>query len=245
MSARLVALVPAAGRGERFGSDRPKMFLEVAGRPLLAWTVDRLLTAGVAALALAVPEERLGEALRLATARPEPWERVVFTAGGESRQASVAACLDALGGPPDDLLVVHDGARPAFSLRDFEATVEAAGDRGGALLGRPVSDTLKEVGERRVRATIDRSRLFRAETPQVFRRRDLERALDRARADGFVGTDEASLVERLGDVEIAAVAAQDPNPKLTTPGDLPLLEWLLAAGSEPVAADGPASGGVD
>jgi 2-C-methyl-D-erythritol 4-phosphate cytidylyltransferase len=237
----LVALVPAAGRGERFGSERPKMFLEVAGRPVLAWTVDRLLDAGVEALALAVPEERLEEALRLASRRPDSWERVVFTAGGESRQASVAACLDALGGPPEDLLVVHDGARPAFSRRDFEATIEAAGGGGGALLGRPISDTLKELDERRVRATIDRSHLFRAETPQVFRRRDLERALARARADGFIGTDEASLVERLGDVEIAAVAARDPNPKLTTPGDLPLLEWLLGGGS----GAGPAAESAD
>lgn len=221
------------------------MFVEVAGRPVLAWTVDRLLAAGVEALALAVPEERLEEALHLATARPTPWERVVFTAGGESRQDSVTACLEALGGPADDLLVVHDGARPAFSLRDFEATVEAAGDRGGALLGRPVSDTLKELDGRQVRSTIDRSRLFRAETPQVFRRRDLERALERARADGFVGTDEASLVERLGDVAIAAVAARDPNPKLTTPGDVPLLEWLLASGIGGVSAVERASGGVE
>jgi len=183
-------------------------------------------------VAVAVPEDRLADTLALAgvlgAARPEAWKRVVCTAGGDTRQASVEACLAVAGGEPDDLLLIHDGARPAFSERDLEATVEAARTSGGAILGRAVSDTLKRVDGGRVRSTVDRSRLFRAETPQVFRRRDFERALRRARADDFVGTDEASLVERLGDVEIRAVEARDPNPKLTTPGDLQLLETLLA-----------------
>jgi len=207
----------------------------VAGRPLLAWTVERLIFAGVELAAVAVPEERLGEARALGAGDPEAWQRVVWTAGGDSRQASVEACLAVAAGGPDDLLLIHDGARPAFSTRDLDATVEAARAFGGAVLGRPVSDTLKEIGDGAVRSTVDRARLFRAETPQVFRRGDFERALAAAHAEGFVGTDEASLVERLGDVEIRAVAARDPNPKLTTPGDLPLLELLLS-GHTPLPA---------
>ena len=106
--------------------------------------------------------------------------------------------------------------------------VESAARSGGAILGRAVSDTIKRIEAWRVVTTLDRRALFRAETPQVFRRATLERALERARQDRFVGTDEASLVERLGDVAIAAVEASAPNPKVTVPADLALVEWLLS-----------------
>jgi 2-C-methyl-D-erythritol 4-phosphate cytidylyltransferase len=225
---RLLALVPAAGRGERFGAGHPKVFQEIAGRPVLAWTVDRLLAAGAETVSVALPREWLARGVELSAAAPELWRRVAWTVGGESRQESVAACLAVAGGLPDDLLLIHDGARPAVSRRDLEAAVEAARRRGAAVLGRPVSDTLKRVAAGQVRETVDRSALFRAETPQLFRCADFERALELARRDGFIGTDEASLVERLPGIEIEAVPARDPNPKLTSPADLALLEMLLA-----------------
>lgn len=221
---RVHGVVPAAGRGERFGGDRPKQFLEVAGRSLLYWSVERLRRAGFVTVTVAAPAEALAEAARLLPA--QSWLRIVE--GGSTRQASVAAALAASPAGPDDLVAVHDAARPATALTDLRAVVESAARSGGAILGRMVSDTLKRIEAWRVVATLDRHALFRAETPQVFPRATLERALARARDDRFVGTDEASLVERLGDVAIAAVEAASPNPKVTVPADLALIEWLLS-----------------
>lgn len=221
---RVHGVVPAAGRGERFGGDRPKQFLEVAGRPLLAWTVDRLRRAGFASVTVAAPAEALDEARRLLPAAA--WLRVVE--GGATRQASVWAALAASPALADDLVAVHDAARPATAVADLRAVIESAARSGGAVLGRAVSDTIKRIEAWRVVATLDRRTLFRAETPQVFRRATLERALGRARDERFVGTDEASLVERLGEVAIAAVEAAAPNPKVTVPADLALVEWLLS-----------------
>lgn len=224
MSARLIALVPAAGRGERFGGERSKMFVLLEGRTILEWTVARLLEAGAERITVALPPA----VLRQAADRGTPDPRIAFVAGGDSRQASVAACLRATPGDDSDLVMVHDGARPAFRLADITRTVEAARETGAAILGRPVADTLKRIEGERVTGTVDRARLFRAETPQVFRRELLERAFRSADTDGFLGTDEASLVERLADVEVRAVAAKAPNPKLTNPGDLELIRQLLA-----------------
>jgi 2-C-methyl-D-erythritol 4-phosphate cytidylyltransferase len=216
-------LVPAAGRGERFGGDEPKQFALLAGRPVLAWTVDSLLTAGVTSLTVAVPAALIDRARGLAN---DP--RVLFVAGGADRQGSVEACLAGCPADPEELVLVHDGARPAVAAVDVAACVEAASAFDGAVLGRSVSDTLKLVAAGEIQSTVDRSFLFRAETPQVFPRSLLERALTQAREDGFAGTDEASVVERIPGVRLAAVEARHRNPKLTTPGDLPLLAALLA-----------------
>lgn len=146
--------------------------------------------------------------------------------GGASRQQSVAACLAS--SPDDvDLVLVHDGARPAVSIRDVVATIAAVGEDDGAVLGRPVADTLKRLDGSRVTGTVDRRPLFRAETPQVFRREVLDRALEISARDRFVGTDEASIVERLEGVRINATMATGPNPKLTHRQDLRWLELLL------------------
>lgn len=214
--------MPAGGRGERFGGDTPKQLIEVAGKPLLAWALDRLLGAGLDGLTVALPERWLASA-------PEifPDHRgLSWVAGGASRQQSVAACLAS--SPDDvDLVLVHDGARPAVSIRDVVATIAAVGEDDGAVLGRPVADTLKRLKGSRVTGTVDRRPLFRAETPQVFRREVLDRALEISARDRFVGTDEASIVERLEGVRINATMATRPNPKLTHRQDLPWLQSLL------------------
>jgi 2-C-methyl-D-erythritol 4-phosphate cytidylyltransferase len=216
------ALVPAGGRGERFGGGRPKLLWVVAGKPVLAWTLERLAT--TASVTVAVPAELLEEVA--AVLRVD--ERVRCVAGGPTRQESVAACLAACPAAPSDWLLVHDGARPALHREDLSACLEGVAGADGAVLGRPVSDTLKLVAGGLVQGTVDRSFLFRAETPQIFSRELLERALAAALEAGFAGTDEAALVERLPGARVAAVAARHPNPKLTTPGDLPLIEALLA-----------------
>ena len=220
--ARLIALVPAAGRGERFGGGLPKQFLAVAGKPVLAWAIERLLACGVERVTVALPQDRLGDVGELLAD-----DRVTWIAGGATRQESVARCLAASPGDPGDLVLVHDGARPAVACEDIRAVLEAAIAAGAAVLGRPLGDTIKRLEGDRIEATIERAGLFRAETPQIFRRQLLARALEQARHDHFEGTDESSVVERLPAVRIVAVVARHPNPKLTQPTDLSGVEALL------------------
>ena len=215
-------LVPAGGRGERFGGETPKQLIPVAGRPLLAWTLERLLRAGLAGLTVALPESWLHTAAEILPGE----DRIRWVPGGDSRQLSVAACLASV--PDDiDLVLVHDGARPAVAVADLRATIDAAADDGAAVLGRPVADTLKRVEQGAITATVDRQELFRAEKPQVIRPELLQEALGRCFPDGFVGTDEASIVARIPGVSIRAVVASRPNPKLTQTQDLRLVEMLL------------------
>jgi 2-C-methyl-D-erythritol 4-phosphate cytidylyltransferase len=219
---KIWGLVPAGGRGERFGGETPKQLVPIAGRPLLVWTLERLLGGGLAGVTVALPAATLWQASELLPEDP----RIRVVAGGERRQDSVAACLE--DSPEDaDLVVVHDGARPAVALADLQSTIRAAMDHGAAVLGRRVADTIKRADKGWIRATVDRDRLFRAETPQVFETSILRRALAQSAAEGFVGTDEAASVERLAGVEIRAVEATGPNPKLTHRRDLPLIELLL------------------
>lgn len=227
------AVVPAAGRGLRFGGTLSKQFESIAGRPLLAWTVERLLAAGVESVTVALPAD--------IAAAPPAWlndSRICTVSGGDSRQDSVTAALAASPAEGRDLVLVHDGARPALAAADLFAVCQAALSADGAILGRGASDTLKLLEQGVIVGTVDRSKVFRAETPQVFRREVLERAIEAALAVGFSGTDEASLVERLPGARIVAVEAGSPNPKLTMPADLPLVRALLerlreAAGDAP------------
>ncbi len=217
------AVVPAAGRGLRFGGTLSKQFESIAGRPLLSWTVERLLAAGVDSVTVALPPD--------VAAAPPDWladARVRTVPGGDSRQESVTAALAASPALGGDLVLVHDGARPALAAEDLDAVCQAALSADGAVLGRGVSDTLKLLEQGVIVGTVDRRRIFRAETPQVFRRSLLEQAIEAAMAVGFVGTDEASLVERLPGARVLAVEATRPNPKLTTAVDLPLVRMLLA-----------------
>lgn len=219
-----IALVPAAGEGRRFSGDEPKLWVRVAGRPVVLWTVERLREAGIDRLVVALPPGDLA-------ARREELESAVdgvrCVAGGATRQESVSCALAAAAGADDDLIAVHDGARPAVASKDVQRTVEAAELSGAALLGRPVTDTLKRLRGELVEETVPRRDLFRAETPQVFRRELLTRALRQAGADGFVGSDEAAAVERLPGTRVRVVAATRPNPKLTRVADLDYLEFLL------------------
>ncbi|MGH9379837.1 MAG: 2-C-methyl-D-erythritol 4-phosphate cytidylyltransferase [Thermoanaerobaculia bacterium] len=229
-----IALVPAAGEGRRFAGDEPKLWTRVAGRPVLLWTVERLYEAGLDRVVVALPP---GQLPSLQDELDSLGRGIHCVAGGATRQQSVANALAAAPGAGDDLIVVHDGARPAVAQADVRRTVEAADLSGAALLGRPVTDTLKRLRGELVEETVPRHDLFRAETPQVFRRDLLQRALRQAADDGFVGSDEASAVERLPGVRVRVVAATRPNPKLTRVGDLAYLEFLLRQSMvEPVAS---------
>jgi 2-C-methyl-D-erythritol 4-phosphate cytidylyltransferase len=207
-----VALLVAAGSGERLGAGRPKAFASLAGRPMLEWSLDAIRAAGIEETVVAVPPGHHVEG-------------VIVVAGGATRSASVRAALAAA--PPGDV-VVHDAARPLVTPAHFEATLAALAHADCAIAAAPVTDTVKEAGpDGRVVATLDRSRLWAIQTPQAFRRAALERALAVDDAVLAQATDDAWLVERAGG-SVRVVESTPANLKVTTPFDLRLAEHLLA-----------------
>ena len=227
------ALVPAAGSGRRFGGEVPKQYLRAAGKPLIEHVLVALLShPGVDGVVVSLAE---------GDARWPGWtslhgKPVVACIGGGERADSVLAALHALpaGVADDELLLVHDAARPNLHADDIAALIGAANAcDDGAILAAPVRDTLKraEAGNRdgspRIGATEPRDGLWRALTPQAFRRGLLRGALERAHAEGLVATDEAMAVERVG-LHPALVEGREDNLKVTTPADLALAEFLLA-----------------
>lgn len=222
------ALVPAAGSGRRFGGDVPKQYLHAAGKPLIGHALEALL---------AHPQM---DGVVVALAADDPhwpgWtilhgKPVVTCVGGVERADSVLAALHAL---PDNvahdaLLLVHDAARPNVRGGDVSKLIAAANaQRDGAILAAPVRDTLKASdADHRIEVTVPRAGLWRALTPQAFRRDLLQRALQTAQAAGVMVTDEAMAVERLG-LHPVLVEGREDNLKVTTPADLALVEFLLA-----------------
>ena len=222
------ALVPAAGSGRRFGGEVPKQYLQAAGKPLVEHALHALLShPGVdgAVVALAAGDARWPGWTSL---HGKP---VVACIGGGERVDSVLAALRALpaGVADDALLLVHDAARPNLHAGDISSLIDAANAcADGAILAAPVRDTLKRADAlQRIAMTEPRDGLWRALTPQAFRRDLLRRALERAQADGMVATDEAMAVERLG-LHPALVEGREDNLKVTTPADLALADYLLS-----------------
>jgi 2-C-methyl-D-erythritol 4-phosphate cytidylyltransferase len=204
-----VALLVAAGSGERLGAGGPKAFVALAGRPMVAWSLDALRAAGIEDVVVAVPPATIGG----------------DAPGGATRSASVRAALAAA--PPGDV-VVHDAARPLVTPEHFTAALAALADADAAIAAAPVTDTVKEAGaDRRVTATLDRSRLWAVQTPQAFRRAALEGALDVDDATLARATDDAWLVERAGGT-VRVVESTPANLKVTTPHDLRIAALLLA-----------------
>jgi len=151
--------------------------------------------------------------------------------GGNSRQESVERALAAVS-PDTDLVAVHDAVRPFIDLEIIEKAIDEAAEYGAAIVGIVPVDTVKQVSGAqasgaKIRSTISRERLVLAQTPQVFRFDLLKQAFDAARRDGFVGTDESSLVERLEQVEVRVVMGSDRNIKITKPGDMDLARLFL------------------
>jgi 2-C-methyl-D-erythritol 4-phosphate cytidylyltransferase len=222
-----VALLVAAGSGERLGAGRPKAFVVLAGRPMLEWSLDALRAAGIEDVVVAAPPEAVGADGTLVAGGDVVAldERVRVVPGGVTRSASVRAALAAA--PPGDV-VVHDAARPLVTPDHFTAALEALAGADCAIAAAPVTDTVKEAGpDRLVSATLDRSRLWAVQTPQAFRRAALERAL--AVGDDVLAraTDDAWLVERTGGT-VRVVESTPANLKVTTPFDLRIAEQLLA-----------------
>jgi 2-C-methyl-D-erythritol 4-phosphate cytidylyltransferase len=217
-----VALIVAAGRGERLGSGRPKALVLLCGKPMLQWTVDALRAVeAVDRIVVALPADALQEA---------PADTVAV-AGGTVRSESVRNALAATD-PGDGPVIVHDAARPLATSGLFEralAELESSG-ADAVIAATPVTDTIKRVasGGRTVAETLDRSSLWAVQTPQVFRRAALERALSDASDELLAeATDDAWLIERAGGVVHVAQAPVE-NIKITTPTDLHVAELMLA-----------------
>ncbi len=225
----LWCVVPAAGRGSRFGADVPKQYVSVAGKPLLRWTLERLAAhpriAGLVVVLSA--DDGLWSDLPRLAGKP-----IVTAVGGSERSDSVLAGLQALAGTVGDadFILVHDAARPCVRDADITRLIERGVTAGGGLLGAPLRDTLKRAdADGCVAATEPREARWRALTPQLFRRGELVAALERARADGIAVTDEAMAMERCGHRPLLVEGSED-NIKVTTPVDLAWVRFLLAGG---------------
>ncbi len=205
----VVGIVPAGGSGERLGADRPKAFVVCAGRPLVDWSIDVLS---------AVCD-------RVVVAGPAGHLRPGWVEGGPSRSASVRNALAAA--PEARTAVVHDAARPLVTRELVESCLAALMGVDGAIAAAPVTDTIKQAfPDGTVERTLDRSRLWAIQTPQVFRADALRRALDVDEAVLAGATDDASLVESAGG-SIRVVEAPPENFKITSAADLARAESLL------------------
>ena len=225
-------LIAAAGSGRRMGADRNKLLLPLAGRPVLAWTLEAALACPAIRWIGVVGQPHDAEAIAAIVAAAQPDRPVHWILGGDTRQESVSRGLAALPAEAEGVLI-HDGARclvePALLERCVAALGEAIAAGSGFVAATPVTETIKDVdGSGTITATPDRSRLWAAQTPQGFSVAQLRRAHATASAKGWSVTDDAALFERLG-LPVRVLEAPPSNIKLTTGFDLTIAEAVLAA----------------
>ncbi len=226
---KAVAIIVAAGSGERFGN-AAKVMAPLLGRPVLAWSLDAFaqskFTSGIVIVA-----GRHTQADITALLADGTWSKVItVVSGGATRQQSMAKGV-AAAPKGTDIVLVHDAARPLVLPDQVDACIEAAIKRGGAILAAPMTDTIKRVDDGEIVETIDRSMLWGAQTPQAFRA-DRMRVMAALAADAEPGiTDEASLAERFG-YSVQIVASDSTNLKITHPHDLLMAEAILRAREE-------------
>lgn len=231
-SGRQVVIIVAAGQGKRMGPGVDKLWIEIAGRPVIAHTWRRCAVAASVDEVVIVVRAGLEEAFRALASGlelPKPWRLV---AGGAERQDSVWNGLAALG-PETELVAIHDGARPCVAERLIADTFAAARETGAAVAAQRVTDTIKESADgAMITGHLDRGRLWAVQTPQTFRVEVIRRALAEVRRRGLLVTDDTAACELIGQ-PVRLVACADPNPKVTTPADVGFVELLLRSGSAP------------
>jgi 2-C-methyl-D-erythritol 4-phosphate cytidylyltransferase len=219
-------IIVAAGQGKRMGSRVDKLFLPLAGRPVIAHTWRRFDEAKcIDEIVLVVREGRQKKFAALAKKYRfrKPYHII---AGGAERQDSVWNGLASLS-PATKIVAIHDAARPCVSEELIAATITAARDMGAAVAAQPVTDTIKHSDTGKVISrTLDRSKLWSVQTPQTFRVEIIRRAIAAARRRKLIFTDDTAACELIGH-PVRLVAGKHPNPKVTVPGDLPLVEALL------------------
>jgi len=229
----VLAIIPAAGMGVRMGGGTPKQFLSLEGVPIFIHTLRKFVTSHVIdEIYLALRPEDM-ERARRDIDREHFAKSVRLVAGGATRQETVSNAL-AEAPATTEIVVVHDAVRPFIELEMIQSVVEAARKDGAAILGIPSVDTVKQVERQRVLGTLPRERIVLAQTPQAFRYDMIREALARATVDGFVGSDESSLVERLGHT-VTVLMGSGRNLKITRPADLPLARLYIAQEREQTA----------
>ena len=226
----VLGIIAAAGTGVRMGSGTPKQFLALEGVPIFVHTLRKFSSSEVIdEIYVAVRPEDV-ERARQDLEREHFTKPVRLVNGGPSRQETVARAL-AQAPQGTELVVVHDAVRPFVDLEMIRRVTEAARLEGGAILGILSVDTVKQVERQMIVGTIPRERIALAQTPQAFRYAVLREAFDRAAADGFNGSDEASLVERLG-YTVTVLLGSERNIKITKPSDLPIARLYIAQEKE-------------
>ncbi len=227
---QVFAILPAAGLGTRMAGPQPKQFLALDGVPILIHSLRAFAAVErVTAIYVAVRKPEM-ERVEAQVAEYGFTGRVRMVEGGNNRQESVSHALAALPAADDDIVLVHDAVRPLIDAATIERTIDAVIEHGAAIVGLPAVDTIKQVERTAhgalITSTIPREFVVLAQTPQGFRYGLLQRAFAEATEDGFVGTDEASVVERAG-APVAVVHGSQVNLKITQPGDLELAEFYL------------------
>ena len=241
---KVIVIIPAAGLGTRMtptaaGSKSrkkltpSKQFTELGGTPILIHTLRKFAAAeSVNEIWIALRQNEIaGFRSRLESEAKDVYKKKVeLVVGGEHRQQSVENALNAVAAKPDDIVLVHDAVRPLVTPEIIQQVIEAAQKYGAAIAGLPAVDTVKQVERTAegavIKSTIPRAGIVMAQTPQGFRYSVIKKAFDEASADGFLGTDEASLVERSGH-EVAVVMGSPRNIKITAPADMELAEFYL------------------
>ncbi len=221
-------IVPAAGVGARMGADRPKQYLSLDGLPVIQHSINRLLSLdNLQGVVVAIAA---GDHWWHDIEWPGQSGRITVVEGGGERSDSVLNALESLAdhASEEDWVLVHDAARPCLSERDLKAMVEQLWEHPvGGILAAPLSDTIKRAGsDGEIIETVDRSALWRALTPQMFRLGMLQDALQKSRDAGVAVTDDAQAIERLG-LQPQLVAGDAGNMKITNPGDILLAEEIL------------------
>src|SRR5208282_4228679 len=244
---KVVVIIPAAGLGTRMapvpsakdaGARKPhpsKQFTELGGTPILIHTLRKFAAVNaVSEIWIALRENEIeGFRDRLAKesgSNSGHKKKIELVVGGEHRQQSVENALKALSAADDDIILVHDAVRPFVTAEIIQDVIEAAKKYGAAIAGLPAVDTVKQVERTAegaiIKATLPRAGIVMAQTPQGFRYSVIKKAFDEASADGFMGTDESSLVERSGH-DVAVVMGSPRNIKITAPADMELAEFYL------------------
>ena len=223
------AIIVAAGKGTRMGANVDKLWLEVAGRPVVAHTWRQFNDAADVDEIILVVRDGMQEHFTELAAQfnfQKPFRLVV---GGAERQDSVWNGLEAVS-PKTEIVAIQDAARPCTSAELIAATIAAARETGAAVAAQPVVDTLKETADGKVISrTVDRSKLWAVQTPQTFRVAVIRNAIAAARQQGLVLTDDTAACELIGQA-VRLVKSNTPNPKVTVPADLPFIESLLRPG---------------
>ena len=221
-----VAIIVAAGKGTRMGPNIDKLFLDVAGRPVIAHTWQRFEDCDAVSEVVLVVRDGMQQAFKELQETYKFRKRVTFVAGGKERQDSVWNGLCVL---PDrtEIVAIQDGARPCTSAKLISDTIQAAREAGAAVAAQPVVDTIKESENGSTIARhLDRSKLWSVQTPQTFRVEIIRRALGEIREKGLLVTDDTAACELIGQ-PVRLVVSTDPNPKVTVPADLAYIATIL------------------